>query len=215
MARVARPVVVNDVAAAPAMEMPRAYGLHALRYGPIDSAPAKAECPCAMDERANDPGAGTAQIARLYRAWQEVRSPLVLDMRSYWLGKCGTRALPTPADIDPTEIPNLLPSIVMAEYAGDPARVRYRLVGTLQVFQNGLDFTGLTLDELDWGTYNHFVRDIHARIRATAAPVFGAYEWDLRDSGRGLVEFGSFPLSEDGRHVTRCLTIDDFQPQRR
>lgn len=173
-----------------------------------------------MDERVHDPGSGGgsgpgsggAQTARLYRAWQEVRSPLVLEMRTYWRGKCGARTLPTPADIDPTEIPNLLPSIVMAEYVGDPARVRYRLVGTLQVYQNGLDFTGLTLDELDWGDYNHFVRTMHDRIRATAAPVFGAYEWDLRDSVRGLVEFGAFPLSEDGRHVTRCLTIDDFRP---
>jgi hypothetical protein len=153
-----------------------------------------------------------APTARLYRAWQEVRSPLVHDLRRYWLGKCGTSTVPAPADIDPTEIPHLLPSIVMAEYVGDPVRVRYRLVGTLQVRQNGLDFTGLHLDELDWGAYNDFVRDVHARIRATAAPVFGAYEWDLRERGRALVQFGSFPLSEDGRHITRCLTIDDFGP---
>lgn len=191
--------------------MPSAYDLDAPPlWRPVDSGTVQAECPCAMSMNDREPVA--AESARLYRGWAEVRSPLVLDFRLYWLDKRRGRALPAPGDIDPTEIPHLLPSIVMAEYVGDPARVRYRLVGTLQVYQNGLDFTGLFLNELDWGTYNAFVHNVHARLRATAAPVFGAYEWDLRDSGRALVEFGSFPLSEDGTRVTRCVTLDDFRP---
>jgi hypothetical protein len=51
--------------------------------------------------------------------------------------------MPAPSDIDPTEIRPLLPSLIIADYVGTPARVRYRLVGTQQVYYNGLDFTGL------------------------------------------------------------------------
>ena len=29
---------------------------------------------------------------------------------------------------------------------------------------------------------------------------------------QGFAEFGAFPLSDDGRAVTRCVGIDDFAP---
>ena len=110
--------------------------------------------------------------------------------------------------------PPLLPSIIIAEYVGEPVRVRYRLVGTQQVYYNGLDFTGLYLDEIDWGLENDFVRQVHDTLRATAAPVIGHYQWGFRDTVLGFAEFGVFPLSDDGTKVARCLGIDDFRAVR-
>lgn len=117
-----------------------------------------------------------------------------------------------PADIDPAEIRPLLPSIIIAEYVGMPACVRYRLVGTRQVYSNGLDFTGLYLDEIDWGFENAFVRLVHDTLQRTAAPVLGRDAWGFRDSVLGFAELGAFPLSEDGATVTRCVATDDFIP---
>jgi hypothetical protein len=155
---------------------------------------------------------GEDRASLIYASIERLRSASVAELYEYWRSKLRGRAMPAPADIDPTEIPHLLPGILIAEYVGDPVRVRYRLVGTAQAYYNGLDFTGLHLDEIDFGLENDFVRLVHDTVRRTAAPVFGQYEWAFRDDIHGFGEFGVFPLSEDGRLVTRCIGIDDFRP---
>ena len=148
----------------------------------------------------------------LYESIEQLRSPIVRALSIYWQSKRRGRPMPAPADIDPAEIRPLLPSLIIAEYVGAPVRVRYRLVGTQQVYYNGLDFTGCYLDEIDWGIENEFVRLVHDTLLRTAAPVIGRYQWGFRDSVVGFAEFGAFPLSEDGAMVARCVGIDDFVP---
>lgn len=148
----------------------------------------------------------------IYDSVAQLRSPTVLALYAYWRSKQRGRPMPAPSDIDPTEIRPLLPSLIIAEYVGTPARVRYRLVGTQQVYYNGLDFTGLYLDDIDWGFENAFVRLVHETLLGTAAPVLGHYQWGFRDSVLGFAEFGAFPLSDDGVTVSRCVGIDDFVP---
>ena len=148
----------------------------------------------------------------IYGSTGQLRSPTVLALHDYWHSKRRGRQMPAPADIDPTEIRPLLPSLIVAEYVGAPVRVRYRLVGTQQVYYNGLDFTGLYLDEIDWGLENAFVRLVHDTLRRTAAPVLGRYQWGFRENVLGFAEFGAFPLSDDGTTVSRCVGIDDFVP---
>jgi hypothetical protein len=148
----------------------------------------------------------------IYSSIEQLRSPTVLQLHAYWRSKQGGRPMPAPADIDPAEIRPLLPSLIIAEYVGTSARVRYRLVGTQQVYYNGLDFTGLYLDQIDWGFENAFVRLVHDTLQRTAAPVLGRYQWGFRDSVLGFAEFGAFPLSDDGVTVSRCVGIDDLVP---
>jgi hypothetical protein len=148
----------------------------------------------------------------IYESIDQLRSTTVRALSAYWESKRRGRPMPVPADIDPAEIRPLLPSLIIAEYVGAPVRVRYRLVGTQQVYYNGLDFTGSYLDEIDWGLENDFVRLVHDTLLRTAAPVIGHYQWGFRDSVLGFAEFGAFPLSEDGTNVARCVGIDDFVP---
>ena len=54
------------------------------------------------------------------------------------------------AAIDPTEIPRLLPYLVIAEIEASPLRVRYRLVGTRVVEDHGSDFTNRYLEDCDF-----------------------------------------------------------------
>lgn len=67
---------------------------------------------------------------RLRRAWD------------YWNAKRGSRPMPARRDIDPTEIPDLLPYLVLTEVLQEPPWLRYRLVGTRQVALRGRDPTG-------------------------------------------------------------------------
>src|SRR3546814_10590958 len=55
---------------------------------------------------------------------------------------------PRRADIDPVEIPRLMPYVLIADIEHAPFRVRFRLVGTKVVEATGFEFTGKYLDEI-------------------------------------------------------------------
>ncbi|MEZ5830824.1 MAG: PAS domain-containing protein [Dongiaceae bacterium] len=147
----------------------------------------------------------------IYESVASVRSQSILDMLAYWQGKRTVDGLPRPGDIDPTEIPKLIASIVICDLEGDPFRVRFRLAGTRQVHILGNELTGRYVDEMGWDE-GPFVHRIFAQARDTRAPVFGYYHWAFREQTRGASEFGLFPLSEDGHAVNRVLGIDEFFP---
>lgn len=148
----------------------------------------------------------------IYESVDSVRALLIREMLAYWRSKCVDGRLPRPADIDPTEIPKLIASMVICDLEADPFRVRYRLAGTRQVHILGNELTGRYVDEMNWQE-GPFVHRIFARARDTAAPVFGYYHWGFREGTPGASEFGLFPLSEDGKTVTRVIGIDEFFPQ--
>ena len=65
----------------------------------------------------------------------------------YWLAKAGSRDMPGRADLDPTEIPKLLPHVMLVERLED-GRYRYRLIGTENARAHGVNATGRFLDEV-------------------------------------------------------------------
>jgi len=65
----------------------------------------------------------------------------------YWCRKAGCRAMPSRADIDPIDIPKLLPDVMLVER--DPGgRYRYRLIGTENARAHGINATGRYLDDV-------------------------------------------------------------------
>ena len=76
-----------------------------------------------------------------------ITSLRVRALYRYWQSKCHEGLLPSRAAIDPTEIPQLLPYLVIAEIEASPLRVRYRLVGTQVVEDHGSDFTNRYLED--------------------------------------------------------------------
>jgi hypothetical protein len=67
--------------------------------------------------------------------------------RDYWRGKAAGRALPRRADIDPIEIPKLLPDVMLVDVLPQ-GRYRYRLIGTQNTQAQGMNATGRYLDEV-------------------------------------------------------------------
>src|SRR3546814_21164581 len=70
-------------------------------------------------------------------------SPRIRRAWDYWTAKRGDRPMPSRRDIDPAEIPDLLPYLVLTAVLPAPPFLRYRLVGTRQVAIRGHDPTGL------------------------------------------------------------------------
>ena len=66
----------------------------------------------------------------------------------YWREKRGDGTMPARADLDPLEIPTLLPIVGLVDVLDGGARFRYRLVGTEIVDVDGHDATGRFLDEV-------------------------------------------------------------------
>src|ERR1044072_3402441 len=66
---------------------------------------------------------------------------------AYWQRKCGERHMPRRADIDPIEIPELLPFIRLVDVVA-PGQYRYRVVGTeVEQMHGGLKFNGRFVHE--------------------------------------------------------------------
>lgn len=137
-----------------------------------------------------------------------ITSPRVQRLVAYWHEKRGARAMPGRDDIDPGEIRDLLPNIVMIDVE-QPFRIRYRLVGTRVADFNRLDFTGRYLDELRWDGHGRYTR-AYQRVVEGRVPVYGVDSWPLARELSGRSEIVILPLSSDGHTVDRCISLEDF-----
>ncbi len=126
----------------------------------------------------------------------------------YWRRKAAGRAMPRRADIDPTEMPRLLPYVRLVDVLG-PGRYRYRLVGTEVQQLHGANPTGRFVHQVLAGPigarvvalYDECVRDRRAIYfeNLFLAP-------DGRDACyHSKVVFA--PLSEDGKTVVQVLVF--------
>lgn len=137
-------------------------------------------------------------------------SPPLPALISYWDRKRGTKIMPAPADIDPVEIPRLLPSLVLADVTYDPLDIRYRLMGTHVVEMGGVDRTGQSLRE------GHEGERLEERLAAIEhllelrGPVALAGRLDWLDRGYRRFECVHLPLSADGERVTRLIAAYAF-----
>jgi hypothetical protein len=94
---------------------------------------------------------GTVEPFRLGN-WPSALAPELGMFLEYWMSKHrADGGLPARADIDPSEIPRLLPGIglidVIPVIGGDDRVFRYRLLGSIHNRMHGRDVAGLTVEE--------------------------------------------------------------------
>jgi hypothetical protein len=143
--------------------------------------------------------------------WFERAGENVRQLYTYWWGKCRDGRLPSRADIDPTEIPRLLPYLTIVEVVPDERRYVYRLVGTKEVEIRGQDPTGKSVAEAYYGpsvqeAFASYDRTIDGRPHYDDSPFVGP------DGRYNDDEMLFLPLSDDGEKVTRVLVISQSSP---
>lgn len=127
------------------------------------SGPSSASAPSASAPSASLPSASLAAMtdARLLRA------------HAWWQAKRGARRLPDRTDLDPLEIPDLLPHLVLWERltaaAGASGGYRCRLAGTLMVQIHGHEFTGHSMAQFH-GAKNAEIQPEYDAVARTAEP---------------------------------------------
>lgn len=89
---------------------------------------------------------------------QAIDHPALRALFDYWSARRGGAGLPARRDIDPLDIPALLPHLMLIDVqsaAAHTPELRFRLVGTALVRHFGRDTTGLPVEEgymgSDWG----------------------------------------------------------------
>ena len=143
----------------------------------------------------------------------QITSLRVEALHHYWQSKRRDGSLPTRSAIDPIEFPRLLPYLVIADIEASPMRVRYRLVGTQVVEDNGSDFTNRYVEDCHFAV-EALLHECYRRLVETQAPVFAYYEWHKvawagAKGAIGANETGFFPLSSDGATVDLAISLAD------
>jgi hypothetical protein len=134
--------------------------------------------------------------------------PTLAFLRDYWDKKRGTRAMPSRADISPSELREHLGWVIIVEVLPEFADFRYKLIGTLVAQYWLMDSTGKTVGEAFALSGEAAAKGVQSIFRKCARDrvivrSFGGAGW----IARGYEEFDSIclPLSDDGENVNMIL----------
>ena len=131
-------------------------------------------------------------------------------LADYLAAKAPQGKLPGRKHIDPLELADLLPWVmlidVMPQRNGSP-RYRIRLVGTEIVAIQGSDGTGKYVDEVLTGNEGAEVIRGYGEILRTREPQYR--RGNVPVAGRGHVPYEriAFPLASDGEHVDMLMFV--------
>ena len=137
------------------------------------------------------------------------RSGIIRRGYEYWRSR-GAGRLPSRAMIDPTDIPALLPHVVIHGVLRDPLDFNYRLIGTEVRRHMAEDRTGQRMSAIPGQQPPSLIWDNFARVAATGRPVLNQtpYTGPHREFLR--MESVQLPLAADGVRVDMILVFVDF-----
>lgn len=141
-----------------------------------------------------------------------ITDPRLQEGYAYWRRKSADGRLPRRADLDPREIPGLLPHVMLVDVVG-PGRYRYRLIGTENALAQGMNATGRHLDEVLPGPeYRAHVIGLYDTCVDERRPLYS--ESLFLSPQDGAVERHTkvlfLPLSGDGAAVDMVFVVQVF-----
>ena len=130
----------------------------------------------------------------------------------YWRRKAAGRPMPSRADIDPIEIPRLLPDVMLVD-ALPEGRYRYRLIGTENARAHGINATGRYLDEvLPSPDYKRHVLALYDECVQAHRALYSEclFLSPERSAPERHTKVLFMPLSEDGDRVNIVFVVQVF-----
>ncbi|WP_321389807.1 PAS domain-containing protein [Emcibacter sp.] len=127
------------------------------------------------------------ELRELFLHWQKIK---------------GDRIMPRRADFRPSDVPKLLPYILLADVENDPRRYRFRLIGTATTRAMSRDVTGQYLETVP-GTAD--MKERWDWIVENKIPYL--YQGKLVWSEKSFLEYFALglPFSEDGQNVNQIM----------
>lgn len=150
------------------------------------------------------------------RSGHAFRAQLVIpeqqQMYDYWCKCAGDRDMPMRIDINPGDIPNLLPFVSLIDIEREPLRYRIRLAGTrLYDIYNG-EITGKYVEELDWGSNRDYWISSYRRVVNGALPAQGVVKSPSAQSEHLAQFWLRLPLADSDGVVQMIFSYDAFVP---
>lgn len=138
-------------------------------------------------------------------------TPRIRRAYEYWDSKRNGRRMPARADIDPSEIKDLLPGILLINVLHDPLHMSYRLVGTDEVEARGYDPTGQNVRDHVFAVTPEFGFETYTLAATKGVVVYDQEPWAAPNPR--LCEVGSvvMPLSDDGRTINMLMAFCDYR----
>jgi len=141
---------------------------------------------------------------------ETVRSARLRALLRYWTDKSAGRAMPFRRQIEPTEIPRLLPIALLADVTASGARIR--LLGSEATNAYGKEMRGLGVADIQFGDFTVPWLDAFFRVIESGKPAFavGPYR---RGTELCRIQTILMPLTEDGSsisHIFGGLLIDSI-----
>lgn len=145
------------------------------------------------------------------RSGATIESPLVEELARYWSGCRGERPFPARSDLDPLDIPDLLPNLLLLDVLA-AGSYRVRLFGTLLAAGNLNDLTGRSLEDCGLGRSYASFRDLFDEVCATGQPIFfeSGFYWQRQE--HRPFKMGVFPLGPEPEAVDILLGGVDILP---
>jgi hypothetical protein len=141
-----------------------------------------------------------------------IESRSLQQLYDYWQEKRAGRIFPARRDLAPIEFQFVLGNVVLIDVTHDPLRFRFRLVGTNIVYHEGIDPTGLYLDELPLVEGRQVLDSAYRHVVAAREPVRNIRERIL-DGRTRRFEALLLPLSSDDKTVDMIMIGLWFHPE--
>ena len=135
----------------------------------------------------------------------EIANELLRELHDCWDGKRAGRAMASRSDIDPLDIPRILPNLLLFDVQAESRRFKARLVGTAIVDLYGADYTGRYLDEIELGGgREQILKDYETCLELRRPAISNGLFWNLRDA-QLRIERLILPLSDDQEEANMLL----------
>ena len=138
---------------------------------------------------------------------ETIDHPILGDLLNYWRRKCDGRAMPRRSEIVPSQVPRILPFMIITDVMPDFADFRYRLIGSMVTRYFNGDYTGKTVREA-FATWPDGIADSALQVHRACAETRKVVYTSTPDGWVGSFEaFGSLylPLSDDGETCNMVL----------
>jgi hypothetical protein len=140
-----------------------------------------------------------------------IKAQALRDGLAYWSARRRGGRLPARADLDPTDIPRLLPHVELSEVVDGGRDFRFRLVGSHLVDTDGVNPTGALLSGFFRNTtYTAYQFGLYRWVVAHRAPLYSGSRVPLLSRGGGLAVLTErlyLPLASDGETVDMILNF--------
>ena len=131
----------------------------------------------------------------------------VSDALAYWDRLRGARRMPSRTELDPLDIPDLLPYVMLVDVLREPLDFRFRLLGSGHDRIVACNYKGMRFSELPHLRRGNPVWEEYERVATEAVPLRSFVPYIGSDPGVRSVEHCLMPFSTDGETVDMIFVI--------